>query len=180
MGSKKIVSINFVNVNSQIFLSDSIWFDTRSGAMLNCTLKNIPDYACGIYLTWNDSLLDNKLPYFIGLGGEILTKEELKQKIYSNNDYIVFPNGNTSVKPEDILNNDYIDDNDDFLIYNIQVEQINQETKTKELIDAKLVVWHFEDYTLVCQSKEQLLNYINTLPVKVKHLRNKHIPSPLQ
>lgn len=178
--TEKVVTVSFVNVNSQIFLNDSICFKTNRGFRLNCTLKNIPDYTCGIYLAWNDPALDCKLPYFIGLGGEVISRKELKQKMCSDGEYIVFPNGNASVKAKDVLSNNNIDDNDDFLIYNIKVEQINNETKQKELVDAKLVVWHFDTYTLVYKNAEQMLEYINNLPVKVKYLRNKNVPTPLQ
>lgn len=175
MASQKLVSINFVNINSQIFLEDSISFDSRSGRMLKCSLKDIPDYTCGIYLMWNDSLLDNKLPDFIGLGGEVMTKAQIRDKMLNGDDYIAFPGGSFSVRASDVLNNNDISDNDDFLLYNIKMMDSND-----GLIDAKIVVWRFQYYTLVHKNKKQLLNYINELPVKVKYLRNKHVPSPLQ
>lgn len=169
----RLVYINFVDVTHRIYTSDSITIDTRIGVKSNYTLSRIPDYACGIYLTWTDSNLDGKLPDFVGCGGQVIPAKNLKEMINRGDEYIFFCDAGNEycVTAADVL--DDKNEDDCFLVYNTKFAINNNGVDTE--VDGKLVVWHLRDMDFVLKKDNDLIEYINHLPVLVKKLRDKRI-----
>lgn len=168
--NNRLVHINFVDINHRIYMEDSITIDTRIGVKSNYDLSKIPDYACGIYLTWTDPNLYGKLPDFVGRGGQIFDGKALKEMMKNEDEYVLFCNDDNGlcVKIEEVLDDNNEDDY--FLVYNHCVT--NDKGKS---ITGKLVVWHLRDLDFVLKDDINLIEYINYLPVKVKYLKDKNI-----
>lgn len=159
------LDINFVNLDCEIFIEDSIRVN-RYGVNTNYTMHKIPDYTCGLYLMWNDPLLDYKLPDFIGFGGSIMTGKEIRERIQkdSEDDVYFFRPGEYNVKVEDIM--DSKNDEERYLLYNMNVEYSDN-----QIVTGKYVFWHLQDLDRVLHDRNELLDYINGLPEKIKALR---------
>lgn len=170
----RLVHINFVDVCHRIFTADSITIDTRIGVKNNYTLSKIPEYACGICLTWTDSNLNGKLPNFVGCGGQIIPGKILKEQMNSGGENILFCSdvNDCCVTVNDVL--DKNNEDDYFLVYNTSIAVENASCEA-ENINGKLVVWQLKDLDFVLRDDTDLIEYINYLPVLVKTLRNKDI-----
>ena len=162
------LKISFLNLAHYYFKKDTISFDTGVNAPVNFKLSKLPYYACGVYLTWNDKNLDYRLPKFVGCG-EVVTGGKLQEMYNSNNDCdnIIFGAGKLDVNINEALMDKYIDDS--FLLINAKFKSNNK------LYIGKYVYWHLDDLDLVFNKPEEVVNYINFLPYKVKVIKQFNI-----
>ena len=125
--------INFLNLMHYFDKRDSIIFDTGIDAPVNFQINKLPSYTCGIYLTWNDKILDYHLPTFVGCGC-IVTGDSLKKMHNSENETIIFGSDKLDVNMDEALNEKYKDDR--FLLLNSKF------IYNDELYQGKYVYWH--------------------------------------
>ena len=164
------LQIKFLNLSHYYIEKDIIKFDTGINNKTHLNLNKLPDYTCGIYLTWNDKKLDYRLPEFIGCG-EVVTKRQLQDLFNNNTDTIIFGKGKLDVNINEILNNKYLDDN--FLLLNAKFKRNDQ------IYTGKYVYWHLDDLDIVFNNKNEMIEYINNLPERVKTIKYFNLP-PIQ
>ena len=168
--SRNSLHINFLNLWHYFDKRDSIYFDTGIDAPVNFHLNLLPSYACGIYLTWNDKNLDYRLPKFVG-SGYVFTGDAIKKMYNNKKETIIFDDGKLDVNMNDVLAEKY--KKDKFLLLNANYEYNN------EFYQGKYVYWHLDDLDLVFNEVEEIINYINELPNRVKFIKRYNLP-PIQ
>ena len=168
--SKNSLHINFLNLLHHYDIKDTITFDTGIDAPVNFKLTNLPPYTCGVYLTWNDKKLDYHLPSFISCG-EVVTGSKIQHMHSSKDDSIIFGNGKLDINIDEALDNEYKDDN--FLLLNAKFIYKN---KTYQ---GKYVYWHLNDLDTIFYRKEEVVEYLNNLPYKIKIIKQYNLP-PIQ
>lgn len=168
--SRNSLHINFLNLSHYFDKRDSIIFDTGINAPINFHLNKLPPYTCDIYLTWNDKKLDYHLPTFIGCG-YVVTGDTIKKLHNSEDETIIFGSGELDINMEEAIDNKYKENN--FLLLDANYKYNN------EIYRGKYVYWRLNDLDLVFNEVEDIIDYINELPYRVKYIKRFNLP-PIQ